>query len=106
MNFNNNTIRITNEDNMQLMARYPDKHFELAIIDPPYGINADENAYKNGINCRQNGFKEYKKGQWDKSPPKKDFFCELFRVSKNCIIWGANYFPQFLFFVYGLDSLG
>ena len=89
-------IGITNEDNMELMKRYDDNHFDLAIVDPPYGINADENAHKNGINCKINGFKEHKKGSWDKSTPKKEYFTELQRVSKNQIIWGGNYFTEYL----------
>ena len=97
MNFHNDTIRITNEDNMQLMARYPDKHFELAIIDPPYGINADENAYKNGINCRENRFKEYKKGQWDKSPPIKIFFANYLGLVKIVLFGGQIIFRSSFF---------
>jgi site-specific DNA-methyltransferase (adenine-specific) len=89
-------ITITNEDNMLLMARYPDNYFDLAIVDPPYGINADENAYKNGVNCKANGFKEHKKGSWDNAIPNEKYFNELFRVSKNQIIWGGNYFTEFL----------
>jgi site-specific DNA-methyltransferase (adenine-specific) len=89
-------IDITNEDNMLLMARYPDNYFDLAIVDPPYGINADENAFKNGINCKSNGFKEHKKGNWDNVIPTNEYFNELFRVSKNQIIWGGNYFTEFL----------
>lgn len=89
-------ITITQEDNMLLMARYPDNYFDLAIVDPPYGINADENAFKNGINCKANGFKEHKKGSWDNAIPKNEYFNELFRVSKNQIIWGGNYFTEFL----------
>ena len=89
-------IQITNEDNMELMARYPDNYFDLAIVDPPYGINADENAFKNGVNCKANGFKEHKKGSWDNAIPKKSYFMELFRVSKNQIVWGGNYFTEFL----------
>jgi len=79
---------ITNEDNMALMARYPDKYFELAIVDPPYGIGASEMTMGSGKN------KKYKKGKnWDTETPSKDCFKELFRVSKNQIIWGGNYFP-------------
>jgi len=89
-------MKITNEDNMQLMSRYEDNYFNLAIVDPPYGINADENAHKNGINCKLNGFKKHKKGQWDNSIPSKEYFTELFRVSKNQIIWGGNYFTEYL----------
>ena len=89
-------MKITNEDNMELMARYKDNYFDLAIVDPPYGINADENAHKNGIKCKANGFKEHKKGQWDNSIPSKEYFSELQRVSKNQIIWGGNYFTEYL----------
>jgi len=77
-------MKITNEDNMQLMARYPDNHFDLAIVDPPYGISVNKMTLGSG---------KYKnKGkQWDSQTPKQDFFDELSRVSKNQIIWGANY---------------
>lgn len=76
-------MNITNEDNMELMARYEDNHFDLAIVDPPYGINADENAHKNGVMCEANGFKKHKKGEWDKSVPTKEYFNELFRVGMD-----------------------
>jgi site-specific DNA-methyltransferase (adenine-specific) len=79
-------MKITNEDNMELMARYPDKHFELAIIDPPYGID------RNGMNMGNSIFNKDDK-KWDKEIPTKEYFDELFRVSKNQIIWGGNYFP-------------
>jgi site-specific DNA-methyltransferase (adenine-specific) len=73
---------------MALMARYPDKYFELAIVDPPYGIGASEMTMGSGKN------KKYKKGKnWDTKTPSKDCFKELFRVSKNQIILGGNYFP-------------
>ena len=80
-------IQITNEDNMELMARYPDKYFDLAIVDPPYGIGINESI------GRRKGEKHsgYKKVKWDNEIPTKDYFNELFRVSKNQIIWGANY---------------
>ena len=78
-------ITITNEDNMLLMARYPDNYFDLACIDIPYGL---------GDKLTQGGTwaSKYKKGDanWDILPNKK-FFKELFRVSKNQIIWGGNY---------------
>ena len=86
---------ITNEDNMELMARYPDNHFELAIVDPPYGIGMDGTI---GIGIgKKKGFtkkKKYKKKQWDEKIPTKDYFNELQRVSKHQIIWGANYFTK------------
>ena len=80
-------IQITNEDNMKLMARYPDNYFDLAIVDPPYGIGASEMTMGSGKN------KKYKKGKnWDNETPNEDYFNELFRVSKDQIIWGGNYF--------------
>lgn len=94
--FPTDKISLYNCDNMELMKRTPDNYFDLAIVDPPYGINADENAFKNGINCKANRFKEHKKGSWDNAIPQKEYFDELFRVSKNQIIWGGNYFTEFL----------
>ena len=66
-------IQITNEDNMELMARYPDNYFDLAIVDPPYGIDI---------------------AKWDSIDlkPNEEYFKEIFRVSKHQIIWGGNYF--------------
>jgi len=89
-------LTITNEDNMALMSRYPDKYFELAVVDPPYGIGADKNAHKNGINCKANGFAEYKLSEWDSDIPDENYFNELFRVSKEQIVWGGNYMTEFL----------
>jgi len=80
-------IQITNEDNMLLMARYPDNYFDLAICDPPYGIDAGKMTMGSGKH-------NFKKGKdWDNSIPTDEYFKELFRVSKNQIIWGGNYFP-------------
>ena len=82
-------LTITNEDNMELMARYPDNYFDLAIVDPPYGLG--KKIYSGGtIGCKfQTLFGENK---WDNETPKKEYFNELFRVCKNQIIWGGNYF--------------
>jgi len=80
---------ITNEDNMKLMGRYEDNHFDLAIVDPPYGINMDGGKI-GGDNLGT--AKNYIKKNWDCSAPEKEYFQELFRVSKNQIIWGANHF--------------
>ena len=85
-------IELHNIDCMEYLATLEDNAFELAIVDPPYGIGADENAYKNGIKCKVNGFKKHKKGGWDNSVPTYSYFRELFRVSENQIIWGGNYF--------------
>lgn len=75
-------IEITNEDNMELMARYPDNYFDLAIVDPPYGIGISGNPIR----------QKHIKKEWDNNIPSKKYFKELFRVSKNQIIWGGNYF--------------
>ena len=85
-------MKITNEDNMELMARYPDKYFDLAIVDPPYGIGED--GAKN--HSRGNAARPtmYTAKKWDSSAPPKEYFNELFRVSKNVIIWGANHFIE------------
>jgi len=88
-------LLLTNEDNMELMARYPDKYFDLAIVDPPYGINRSgqtETFTKNPKHKR----KHFEDKGWDNQTPKKQYFDELFRVSKNQIIWGANYFTKYL----------
>jgi len=77
-------INITNEDNMLLMARYPDNYFDLAIVDPPYGIGMDG---KNNWSGSKHELKE-----WDNEAPSIEYFNELFRVSKNQIVWGANHF--------------
>lgn len=80
-------ITPTREDNMQLMARYPDKYFDLAIVDPPYGILNKTPAGGD----RKFNKDEY--NQWDNKPD-DEYFNELFRVSKEQIIWGGNYFGQ------------
>jgi site-specific DNA-methyltransferase (adenine-specific) len=87
-------LTITNEDNMLLMARYPDNYFDLAIVDPPYGIGED--GGKSESRCKKTKVKpnNYKKKNWDISAPSKDYFIELIRVSKNVIIWGANHFIE------------
>ena len=75
-----------NMDCMEGMAQFPDKFFELAIVDPPYGIGMD------GGNVGYKGFNDFEKKQWDALPPSAEFFEELRRVSVNQIIWGGNYF--------------
>lgn len=85
-------ITITNEDNMVLMARYPDKYFDLAIVDPPYGLGKRLAHAGNGKNSQSNFSKEFKIKSWDNKIPDRKYFNELFRVSKNQIIWGGNYY--------------
>ena len=80
-------ITITNEDNMLLMARYPDNYFDLAIVDPPYGYGNKETTI---LNFRM----EKQKKDWNIAP-NEDYFKELFRVSKNQIIWGVITFHLF-----------
>jgi site-specific DNA-methyltransferase (adenine-specific) len=80
-------ITITNEDNMELMARYPDNYFDLAIVDPPYGIA----RFGNRVELSNRLCKSAKLNEWDIKPNEK-YFSELFRVSKFQIIWGANNF--------------
>jgi site-specific DNA-methyltransferase (adenine-specific) len=82
-------IEITNEDNMALMSRYEDNYFDLAIVDPPYGIGIDKAM---NANKGKQGFKQYKETEWDNETPTQKYFNELFRTSKNQIIWGGNYF--------------
>jgi site-specific DNA-methyltransferase (adenine-specific) len=81
-------LELSNEDNIKLMARYPDRYFDLAIVDPPYGIEVNESI------GRRKGMKHSgnKKILWDNEIPKDSYFKELFRISKNQIIWGGNYF--------------
>lgn len=87
-----NKIQITNEDNMALMARYPDNYFDLAIVDPPYGIGESSNDNKSRSKLGKS--KDYGNKDWDNSAPNIEYFIELKRVSKNQIIWGANHFIE------------
>ena len=89
-------IEITNEDNMQLMARYEDNHFDLAIVDPPYGIGESgaNNHKRTGGRAKARNYKAFA-GE-DKDIPTKEYFEELKRVSKNQIIWGGNYMVEHL----------
>lgn len=81
---------------MEYMKTFPDKYFELAIVDPPYGIKAGKMQLGTGKE------RLYKRGKdWDDDKPNDNFFNELFRVSENQIIWGANYFSQYLPFSRG-----
>jgi site-specific DNA-methyltransferase (adenine-specific) len=85
-------ITITNEDNMQLMARYHDNYFDLAIVDPPYGM--EKNTYgSNKLANSKFSCEKINHRKWDIIPDKK-YFDELLRVSKNTIIWGANHFIE------------
>ena len=78
-----------NMDCMEYMRTLPDKAFDLAIVDPPYGININHNMGRRHGDKKSN----YAPVVWDSSIPDERYFDELFRVSKNQIIWGGNYFP-------------
>ena len=84
---------VFNEDCMIGMARYPDKFFDLAIVDPPYGIGVD--GQRIGTSSH-GGRKAHVFKGWDKEIPDEQYFKELFRVSKDQIIWGGNYFTKHL----------
>ena len=77
-------MNITNEDNMELMSRYDDNYFDLAIVDPPYGIDINSSG--------RLGHYGGKGKTWDSEVPNDKYFKELSRVSKNQIVWGGNYF--------------
>lgn len=83
-----NKIIFYNCDCMELMRQTPDKYYELAIVDPPYGIKINMNMGR-----RKGEAKKHTKKKWDDSIPEINYFEELFRCSKNQIIWGGNYFP-------------
>jgi len=89
------TLDIRNMDCMELMAEYPDNHFQLAVVDPPYGINVGETnmGAGKGKRCSKIENRKWKPKKWDSTAPKESYFIELFRVSKRQIIWGGNYFP-------------
>jgi len=82
-------IEMMHRDCMEYMATLPDKAFELAIVDPPYGININNNMGRR----RGNKKSTYAPTIWDSSIPDEKYFDELFRVSVNQIIFGGNYFP-------------
>jgi len=79
-------MKIYNQDCLESMKQMKDNQFDLAIVDPPYGINITKNKRLNNNS----------KKDWDKEIPTPEYFKELFRVSKNQIIWGGNYFIEYL----------
>ena len=87
-------IELHNIDCMEYMKKCKDNQFDLAIVDPPYGINFGEfnrtNKASNGERYKSN---RYKNSNWDDAVPTDEYFIELMRISKNQIVWGGNYFP-------------
>ena len=97
-------IELLHIDCMEYMATLPDKAFELAIVDPPYGIGADkaqnnaamQRIKADGKSKAGRGLKLYADTDWDNETPNAEYWQELFRVSKNQIVWGGNYFTNYL----------
>ena len=89
---------VHNIDNMEFMKTVPDKYFELAIVDPPYGIGecGKKNHSRGGKKYKGISSKLYDVKDWDFKKPDKKYFNELFRISKNQIICGGNYFIEYL----------
>ena len=89
-------------DCMDYLQHFPDKYFDIAVCDPPYGLKEHGGKNRSGYVKQKNGSKiyvkdgGYEKQDWDNSPPKEDYFHELIRVSKNQIIFGVNYFKYSL----------
>jgi site-specific DNA-methyltransferase (adenine-specific) len=84
------TLDLRLGDCMDVMRTFPDGHFDLAIVDPPYGIGEDGGKFRGR---KGQGHRVHPKKGWDTSPPPPEYFKELRRVSKHQIIWGGNYFP-------------
>ena len=95
--YTNGIIALHNTDCMEVMAEYPDNYFDLAVVDPPYGIGFGEynrtNKASNGERYKAN---KYKNSDWDGVRPNELYFIELERVAKARIIWGWNYFSDLL----------
>jgi len=85
-----------NMDCIAGMKHYPDSYFDLAIVDPPYGLGNKLAHGGNGKNSQSKFTDDFKLKNWDNAIPNKEYFIELFRVSKNQIIWGGNYFLDHL----------
>jgi site-specific DNA-methyltransferase (adenine-specific) len=83
-------LSLFHADCMEIMKQYPDKYFDLAIVDPPYGIDINNQSQGKGGGVARKI--EYTKKDWDKTAPEIEYFNELRRVSKNQIVWGANHF--------------
>lgn len=86
---------IINADCMDILKQLPDKCIDLVLTDPPYGINIAKNGKVGGEKCC--AVTDYGKKEWDNKIPEKEIFDEIFRISKNQIIFGGNYFISFLY---------
>lgn len=91
-------ITLYQADCMKMLPQIPDKYYNLCICDPPYGIGECGGDKQRGRKANNyNKIVIHKKKEWDKQRPSSEYFKELFRVSKNQIIWGGNYFTDFLY---------
>ena len=86
-------MKITNEDNIELMSRYEDNYFDLAIVDPPYGLGKRTTDGGSKKNTQTKFMDDIRRTNWDDEIPTDEYFKELKRVSKRYIVWGGNYFP-------------
>jgi site-specific DNA-methyltransferase (adenine-specific) len=88
-------IKLIHGDSLQALKGYADNHFDIAIVDPPYGINRDGH---NGVKAKkaEHNWKKYDFKGWDNERPTKQYWKELFRVSKKQVVFGANYFSEYL----------
>ena len=98
--YHSGKIHLYNGDCMDLLRQTPDKYYDLAIVDPPYGIGASSKNFirqgkQTGKSLAVSGTK-YTAKDWDNCVPDKIYFDELRRVSKNQIVWGGNYFASLL----------
>lgn len=89
--FKHGKITLIHGDCMEYLAGLEDKAFELAVVDPPYGVGAENHAGK-----AENGWHQWEKKEWDKSIPSADYFGEIRRASKNQIVFGGNYMTEHL----------
>ena len=89
---------VFNADCVAGMKQYPDKFFHLAIVDPPYGIGVDGAIHirKPDRPSTWDMVEKYERKEWDRAIPTAEYWKELFRVSKEQIVWGGNYFTEFL----------
>ena len=85
---------VYNEDCVEGLKRFSDNHFDLAIVDPPYGIGAGSVNFQSGTRKKPSKF--HKVNDWDNAIPTAEYWEQLFRVSKNQIVWGGNYMTEFL----------
>jgi site-specific DNA-methyltransferase (adenine-specific) len=94
-------IRLFNQDCMTAMKSMPDRAYELAIVDPPYNVGADDGNFGRGMSTRNGRCPSPVRTELKRYPnadkvPDREYFDQLFRVSENQIIWGANYYPEYL----------